>query len=147
MLYVILGIIGFIVVILMCFLAHKFFYYSEHDRLALLFTSIGIIFSLVVVFSTCRVVSETHDIYDTERTINAYIDSEYDSGLYCMIRYLDNKKAWADTPFSLWSSKKIKVLRDKAVESYNEITGSGSKQTDKSKNEPKNQSSYKTIIC
>lgn len=146
MFYVILGITGFIVSILAAFLARKFFYTNREGQ-GTVWTAIGILFFFVAAFSTVRVVSDMHDIYDTERTINAYIDSEYDSGLYCLIRYLDNKKAWADTPFSLWSSKKIKVLRYKAVESYNEITRSRSKQTNKSKNGPKNQMSYKTIIC
>lgn len=126
MFFVILGIIGFIVVILAVFMAYKFFYKSR-DGLGLLCVAIGFLFSSAAVVGTCRVVFDVHDIYDTERTINAYIDSEYDAGLYCLIRYLDNKKAWADTPFSLWSSKKIKVLRYKAVESYNEIIRSRSK--------------------
>ena len=120
MFFVILGIIGFIVVILAVFMVRKFFSKSR-DGLGLLWFAIGIIFSVAAVSCTCKVAFDVHDIYDTERTINAYIDSEYDAGLYCLIRYLDNKKAWADTPFSLWSSKKIKVLRYKAVESYNEI--------------------------
>ena len=135
MFFVILGSIGFIVVILAVFMAYKFFYTSR-DGLGLLWVAIGAIFLFAAVSGTCNVVSDMHDIYDTERTINAYIDSEYDAGLYCLIRYLDSKKAWADTPFSLWSSKKIKVLRYKAVESYNEIIRSRSKQTNKSKNEP-----------
>jgi hypothetical protein len=128
MFYVILGIIGFIVAILAVFMARKF-YYTNRDGLGTVATTIGIIFSLVVAFSTCIVALDVCDICDTERTINAYIDSEYDAGLYCLIRHLDRESAWADTPFSLWSSKKIKVLRHKAVESYNEIIGS--KQTNK----------------
>ena len=124
MFFVILGIIGFIVVILAVFMAYKFFYKSR-DGLGLLWIAIGALFLVAAVSGTCKVGLEMYDIYDTERTINAYIDSEYDAGLYCLIRYLDNKKAWADTPFSLWSSKKIKVLRYKAVESYNEIIKRG----------------------
>lgn len=120
MFFVILGIIGFMVLILAVFMAYKLSD-TGHAGQVTLWTSIGIIFLLVATFSTCRVVFDMHDIHDTERTINAYIDSEYDAGLYCLIRHLDNEKAWADTPFSLWSSKKIKVLRNKAVESYNEI--------------------------
>lgn len=126
MFFVILGIIGFIVAILAVFMARKFFYKSR-DGLGLLWTTIGILFLFAAVTGTCEVASDMHDIYDTERTINAYIDSEYDAGLYCLIRHLDVKKAWADTPFSLWSSKKIKVLRYKAVESYNDIIRSRSK--------------------
>jgi hypothetical protein len=135
MFYVILGIIGFIVAILAFFMERKFFY-TSFDRWRL-WGAIGLISLCVATFGTCEVVSDVHDIHDTERTINAYIDSEYDAGLYCMIRHLDNKKAWADTPFSLWSSKKIKALRYKAVESYNEIIRSRSDQ--QVKNEPKNQ--------
>lgn len=120
MFYVILGIIGFIVVILAAFMVRKFFH-TNRDGLTLLWTAIGAIFLFAGVCGTTKVIFDMHDICDTERTINAYVDSEYSEGLYCVIRYLDNKKAWADTPFSLWSSKKIKVLRNKAVESYNEI--------------------------
>lgn len=144
MFFVILGIIGFIVTILAVFMAYKLFYKSR-DGLSLLWVAIGAIFFLAGGCGTTKAIFDMHDICDTERTINAYIDSEYDAGLYCMIRHLDNKKAWADTPFSLWSSKKIKVLRNKTVESYNEIIRS--KQTNKPKNEPKKQSSYKMIVC
>lgn len=57
MLYVILGIICFIVTILKVFLAHKFIYYSEigSPRL-LLCIAIGFIFLVVGALSTCRVV-------------------------------------------------------------------------------------------
>lgn len=134
MFFVILGIIGFIVAILAVFMVHRLFT-TNRDGLSLLWTAIGAIFFLAGVCGTTKVIFDMYDICDTERTINAYVDSEYSEGLYCDIRYLDNKKAWADTPFSLWSSKKIKVLRNKAVESYNEIIRS--KQTNKPKNEPK----------
>lgn len=142
MFFVILGIIGFIVAILAVFIIRKI-ENTSFFGLQIAVTIIGTIFLFAGLFGTREVISDIYDICDTERTINAYIDSEYSEGLYCAVCHLDNVKAWADTPFSLWSSKKIKVLRDKAVESYIEIR-SGSKQPNKPKNEPK---SYKMIIC
>ena len=62
MFFVILGIIGFIVVILAVFMAHKFFYKSR-DGLGLLWIAIGIIFLFLpfIVQMLHEVISDKKD--------------------------------------------------------------------------------------